>query len=222
MMAVASHATNGKIALAFASDMVRVYSPELRSVDDTKAESIAEKRKTSDKTQYSWSEHGSFRCQLVQHVAFDSFPNNENPLIACASADSTLKVFDQHGLYCTHNFRGHSGPVTYCRFEALPASPKDAKKRLFIYSAGQDCTIKVWNLLESKLQATLTSHLSQVTEIDFFVAADGGRRMVSAGRDKVLNVWDIDKFTLLYTIPVYEVRSLWRSRRSQSAYFRYS
>jgi U3 small nucleolar RNA-associated protein 13 len=202
-MAVAAHHSNGKIAVAFGSDMVRVYEPQLRPIDETRAEALAEKRKVEEKTQYSWSEQGGFRCQLVQHVAFDSFPGNENPLIACASADSTLKVFDQKGLYCTHNFRGHNGPVTYCRFENLPIQ-NGQKRRMFVYSAGQDCTIKVWNLLESKLQATLTGHLSQVTEIDFFTTPEGGRRMVSGGRDKVLNVWDLDKFSLIYTIPVYE------------------
>lgn len=206
MMAVAAHHSNGKIAVAFASDMVRVYEPQLRPMDEARAEALAEKRKITNENQYSWSELGQFRCQLVQHVAFDSFPGNEHPLIACASADSTLKIFDQQGLYCTHNFRGHMGPVTYCKFENLPPAKGQTKKRMFVYSASQDCTIKVWNLLESKLQATLSSHMSPVTEMDFFVTPEGGRRMISAGRDKVINVWDVDKFTLLYTIPVYEVR----------------
>jgi WD40 repeat protein len=78
-------------------------------------------------------------------------------------------------------------------------------QRFYLYTSGQDCTIKVWDLMASKLVTTLTNHLSPVTEIDF-VDTPQGRRIVSVSRDKMLNVWDATDFKLLFNLPIFEVR----------------
>ena len=48
----------------------------------------------------------------------------------------------------------------------------------------------------------LESHMSLPTSICF---SKNGWELISAGRDKVLNIWDLHKNELKKTIPVYEV-----------------
>ena len=85
-MAVAAHERLGKIAVAYASDMVRVYEPTLVS-EDTQSNNDMEV--DSNITRYKWTEVSKWRCQLVQWLAWDNFVGNNNPFVACASADGT-------------------------------------------------------------------------------------------------------------------------------------
>jgi U3 small nucleolar RNA-associated protein 13 len=48
----------------------------------------------------------------------------------------------------------------------------------------------------------LESHVSIVRSLSF---SEDGNLLISAGRDKIINVWDIRNFSLQQTIPVYEV-----------------
>ena len=49
---------------------------------------------------------------------------------------------------------------------------------------------------------TLSGHVSPVTSLSFSV---DGRSIISAGRDKVLHVWDFDTGKMRKTLPVFEV-----------------
>lgn len=78
-MAIACHPKNFLLAVAFASDMVRIYEPTLKP--NLKDE--ASKRQT-----YVWKEIKQWKCDLVQYLCWDNH-NVGNPLIAACSADGS-------------------------------------------------------------------------------------------------------------------------------------
>lgn len=64
----------------------------------------------------------------------------------------------------------------------------------------QDLKIKVWDLITSKLTATLSGHYSPPTTLQLL----DKWTLISSGTDKVLIVWDLRKYTRKRTIPIYE------------------
>ncbi|KAI9188218.1 U3 small nucleolar RNA-associated protein 13 [Blastocladiella emersonii ATCC 22665] len=111
-------------------------------------------------------------------------------LAATGSADSTVKVWDIAGAYCTHNFKGHSGVVSAIRFH-----------KLTLFSGGEDGTVRMWDLHKRACVAVLKNHVSVVRGLAF---ADEGRTLVSASRDKVLCVWDVPSRRSRKVIPVFD------------------
>lgn len=110
--------------------------------------------------------------------------------MASGSADSTLKVWDIHGAYCTHNFKGHRGIITVVKFQGLN-----------VFSGGEDGTIRMWSLDKRACIGVFQSHVSVVRDIDFVDQTT----MISASRDKVVCVWDIPSKKTHRVIPVFEV-----------------
>ncbi|KAI9594590.1 WD40-repeat-containing domain protein [Syncephalis fuscata] len=115
-------------------------------------------------------------------------------LVATGSADSTVKVWDIDGGYCTHNFRGHSGVVSAIQFHPDP-------KRLWLATGADDCQVRVWDLNKSECIAVLDSHVSVVRGLAFTSNDD---HLISGSRDKVVNVWNLKNKSLAHTFPVYE------------------
>ncbi|KAJ3215849.1 Transducin (beta)-like 3 [Dinochytrium kinnereticum] len=144
----------------------------------------------------------------VLTMAFDS----TSTLVATGSADSTVKVWDVDHGHATHNFRGHAGVVSAVAFANADRNKKKGKKRMLLASGSEDCKINIWDLLTKTLVATLESHVSVIRGLQFF--ADG-ERLVSGGRDKVMNVWNMEDLVGEMTIPTYEsVESLFVVDRS--------
>ncbi|CAN0052238.1 unnamed protein product, partial [Choristocarpus tenellus] len=115
-------------------------------------------------------------------------------LVATGSSDRTVKVFDVERGYCTHNFKGHTGIVSVVAFHP-------AEERLLLLSGSEDASIRVWDLSKQACAGVLLGHMSTVTSLAFL---DGGNQVITGGRDRVLNVWDIKRSVLLKTVPVYE------------------
>lgn len=72
---------------------------------------------------------------------------------------------------------------------------------LQLFSAGDDASVRVWDLVTKTCAATLRKHFSAVTGLA--VSADGWT-LLSVGRDKVANAWNLRDNTLITTVPVYE------------------
>lgn len=126
----------------------------------------------------------------IASMAFDS----TSTLLATGSSDSTVKVWDVIKQYYTHNFKGSSGVVSLVCFH--PDS-----KVLQLFSASDDCKIRIWDLSESRCVAVLESHFSVVTSLAFSCS---GESMISSGRDNVLILWDLSNKKVLRTIPAFE------------------
>ena len=165
MTAVAVHPTNGRLAAAFQSGFIRIFEPTIKTKSlgaNALVETVEEKIEKAS-VRYQWTEIGKWKCEMVSWLAWDTFQTN-TPLVAAACADGSVKVFDQVGGFCTHNFRGHTAPVTLVKFDR-EANGRSTSYTLF--SASADCTVRVWSLSESKQIALLKNHMSAVTDIDF-------------------------------------------------------
>ncbi|KAH7404644.1 hypothetical protein KP509_15G036100 [Ceratopteris richardii] len=134
----------------------------------------------------SWKAHEG----PVANMAIDS----SGGLLATAGADRAVFVWDVERGYCTHAFRGHTGVVTTVVFNI-------DKKCMLLISGSDDATIRVWDLVKKKCLAVLEKHFSTVTSL---VISTANNCLLSAGRDKVVNVWNMQDFSLQTTVPVYE------------------
>ncbi|CAN1746487.1 Protein TORMOZ EMBRYO DEFECTIVE [Linum perenne] len=116
-------------------------------------------------------------------------------LLATAGADRKVLVWDVDGHFCTHYFKGHKGVVTCIMFHPDP-------NQSLLFSGSDDATVRVWDLLAKKCVATLEKHFSTVTSMS---VSEDGQTLLTAGRDKVVNVWNLDDFTCKTTVLAYEV-----------------
>ncbi|GAB2295675.1 hypothetical protein Dimus_029829 [Dionaea muscipula] len=116
-------------------------------------------------------------------------------LLATAGADRKVLVWDVDGGFCTHYFKGHKGVVTCIMFHADPS-------RLLLFSGSDDATVRVWDLMTKKCVAAMEKHFSAVTSLA--LSEDGGI-LLSAGRDKVVNLWDLNDYQCKMTILTHEV-----------------
>ncbi|KAH0640950.1 hypothetical protein KY285_037536 [Solanum tuberosum] len=118
-------------------------------------------------------------------------------LLATSGADGKVRVWDVDGGFCTHHFEGHKGVVTSIMFHPDP-------NRLQLFSRGDDGSVRVWDLTQKtkkKCLAKLEKHQSTVTSM---AISDDGWTLVSAGRDKVVNLCNLHDYRCLTTIPTLE------------------
>ncbi|KAJ3077749.1 Transducin (beta)-like 3, partial [Quaeritorhiza haematococci] len=156
-------------------------------------------------------EVSSFKAHEAPVLAMDIHPTGA--LLATGSADSTVKVWDLSGSFCTHNFKGHSGIVSCVKFHTLTTTTssissssstttkKNNNTRFLLFSGGDDGAIRVWDLKKKTCIAVLNNHVSVVRSLDF---TPDGAYLISAGRDKVVNKWDLSTFELVKTMTVFE------------------
>ncbi|CCG82855.1 U3 snoRNP-associated protein Utp13 [Taphrina deformans PYCC 5710] len=122
--------------------------------------------------------------------------DSTSTLVATGGAEGTVKVWDIRGGFVTHNFKGHGGVISALRFYGRAGS-----RTWRLASGADDCKIRVWDLVSSKCLATLDNHSSVIRGLDF---SDDGNTLISGSRDQVLNTWDLKKFKLKQSIPIYE------------------
>ncbi|TPX62514.1 hypothetical protein PhCBS80983_g00232 [Powellomyces hirtus] len=88
--------------------------------------------------------------------------------------------------------RGHSGAVT-CLF--APNAKEAAGKNVLI-SGGEDCTIKIWNMDDGKLLASLVNHAGDIRGI-FSAPLDAGLRfkntVLATAKDNSVSVIDMEE-----------------------------
>ncbi|XP_024179568.1 transducin beta-like protein 3 isoform X1 [Rosa chinensis] len=114
--------------------------------------------------------------------------------LATAGADKKVIVWDVAGSFATHHFKGHQGVVSSLLFHPDPT-------KQILFSASHDTTVNVWDLDTKKRVATLTEHNSTVTSM---ALSEDGRTLLTAGRDKVVILWNLDDYSCLKTVTTYE------------------
>lgn len=105
-------------------------------------------------------------------------------LIATASSDSTVKVWDTVSGKLRGTFRGSPGhPIICCDI----ASP-------LVVGGGSDKTCRVWNLTNERMIHQLVGHENKITCVRLFGGVE--KPMVITGSaDRSLKVWDISRKT---------------------------
>jgi WD40 repeat protein len=141
----------------------------------------------SDRTIKIWD--GKLIRTLQGHkgrvYSIDFSPNSQ--LLASASQDGTIKVWNTRNGNQIGNLVGHRGAIYSVSF-----SPDGEN----IASGGDDNTVKLWDYRQSKLLKTFSGHRAEVNSVSF---SPNGRILASASRDNTAILWNWDvKFERLY------------------------
>ncbi|KAJ4827664.1 hypothetical protein Tsubulata_017672 [Turnera subulata] len=135
----------------------------------------------------SWKGHEGPVMSMACHAS--------GGLLATGGADRKVRIWDVDGGFCTHHFKGHKGVVTCMMFH--PDTTRD-----LLFSGSDDAAVRMWDISTKKCVATLEKHFSAVTSM---AVSEDGWTLLTAGRDKVVNSWNLHDYACKTTIPTYEV-----------------
>jgi WD40 repeat protein len=123
---------------------------------------------------------------VVTSVAFSPFSRtpvsgfHRPPLLASASVDQTVKVWDAVNGGLIFTLLGHQDAVNCVTF-----SPDGNR----LASASRDRTVKVWDLENGQEVLNLTGHAFAVYSAVF---SPDGKRLASASADRMVKLWDTE------------------------------
>ncbi|KAF8426396.1 WD40-repeat-containing domain protein [Tirmania nivea] len=111
--------------------------------------------------------------KLVNHVSFSP----DGRIIASASFDNIVKLWNARDGKFLFTCRGHVGPVYQCSFSA------DSR---LLASSSKDTTLKIWDVRTGKLHTDLPGHQDEVFAVDW---SPDGAKVASGGKDKAIRLW---------------------------------
>lgn len=109
-------------------------------------------------------------------------------LIASASSDQTVKIWDRQSGYILYDFLDHN--------DIVYAVDWTSNGRTLV-SASKDQTIKVFDVQTGTIRLTLTGHSDQVRSVS--ISADGNT-LVSGSYDDTVKVWNLTTGKLIHTL----------------------
>jgi WD40 repeat protein len=110
---------------------------------------------------------------VVNQVSFSP----DGRMIASASFDKSIKIWDAKTGKFMMTLRGHVGPVYQVSWSG------DSR---LVVSASKDSTAKVWSVETGRLICDLPGHFDEVFAVDW---SPDGQRVGSGGKDRVLKIW---------------------------------
>ena len=171
-----------------------LHNAYLRSADltDTNFKEAILKNANLNKTilknaDFSFADLEGISLKEMGEISYVAF-SQDSKLLASASGDGTVKVWDVAKLKEVTTLKGHTGSVTGVAF-----SP-DGK---YIASGSWDQTLKVWDVAKLKEVTTLKGHTGSVTGVAF---SPDGKYIASGSWDQTLKVWDVAKLKEVTTL----------------------
>jgi hypothetical protein len=110
-------------------------------------------------------------------------------VLATASIDKTVKVWNTETLALIRTYRGHGAGVT-----AIDSAP-DGRS---LASAGEDGQIRLWSTASNRLIRSFKAHTARITSVSY---APGGEVIVSAAEDGSVKLWDARRGKLVQELP---------------------
>lgn len=99
-------------------------------------------------------------------------------VLATASGDRTVKLWNLSDFTCVKTFEGHSNSVLRVDF---------LTRGMQLATAASDGLVKVWNIKDEECAATLDNHEEKVWAL---AVAKDEKHIVSGGADSVITVWE--------------------------------
>lgn len=103
---------------------------------------------------------------------------------ATGSYDETIKVWDLKTKELARTFKAHAWVP-----QVVALSP-DAERLAVSYSGEKKTMIELWDVSASKVERTLKGHDKDITSMAF---SPDGKRLATAGLDKQLRFWDVER-----------------------------
>jgi U3 small nucleolar RNA-associated protein 13 len=186
------HPNGAELVIATSTGLLRHYRATISGGITVEGNGGGSSQEESQTPRLQWEQVRAIKAHTmpIQSMSYDP----SGTLLATGSADRSVKVWDVERGYCTHSFRGHTDMIQMVQFEDPRTGDEiDASlgvegvlsQGLRLFSTAMDCTVRVYDLNESKCVATHSDHLSVCTALSTAARSKNPYLLATAGRDKV-------------------------------------
>ncbi|MFI6516676.1 trypsin-like peptidase domain-containing protein [Spirillospora sp. NPDC050679] len=124
-----------------------------------------------------------------------AIPSPDGPaLLATASRDTSVRIWDPHTVTVKHTLTGHTGAV-----KAMCTIPSP-DGHVLLATAGQDGKIRIWDPYVGALQSTVGRLPSQVTSLCASVLPDGRVLLTTTGDGVKAQIQDVQSGAVRHTL----------------------